>query len=216
MTRIGIFTHDSRPDILDRTIRSLADVGLEPHFISVDTGRGSSVKNRLNAVNALRNTFDGNDVLILEDDVIAGRYLPEWLEYLHYNANSVTCLLPMKTHFYQESTEVYLRNRRERPIGPSRLEVNPQLQHWWGSQAMWLPPRIAKGILADDRFDSQEHAPLGPWDHAIRLYLLEREEDMLCAFPAVFQHQSPPSVRERQNRRQRLAAVFDPNAKAPS
>lgn len=217
MTRIGIYTHESRAVELERTVQSLHEAQLDVDHINLDRGVGSPVKNRLNAVATLKTIFNGTDpVLILEDDVLAGRYLADWLEYLHYNVIHVTCLCPMKPEMYSERTEVTLRSERTRKATPSRLELNPRLQHWWGSQAMWIPPRIAYDMVQDTRLESTSDRQFGPWDHTIRKFLMELDEPMLMAFPAVFQHQSPPSVRQRKNRRQRLAAIFDPNAKPPA
>jgi len=216
VTRIGIYSHETRTVELQRTVQSLRDAQLDVDHINLDTGVGSPIKNRLNAIATLKATFNGIDpVLILEDDVLAGRYVADWLEYLHYNVTHVVCMLPMKPEMYSESTEVALRNLRTRKPTPSRLELNPRLHHWWGSQAMWIPPRIAYDMLQDQRFYQTDHG-IGPWDHAIRTFLMEFDEPLLMTFPAVFQHQSPPSVRQRKNRRQRLAAIFDPNAKPPA
>jgi len=214
VTDTGIFTHDTRSKVLDKTLASLARHNITPRCITTDTGVGTQIKNRLNARAALEGTYRGNPVMLLEDDVIAGDYLPEWLAYLERHVDEVVCLLTMRPHFYQERTEVDLRNHR--PIRESRLEPNKRLSSWWGTQAVWLPPRITEGILADRRFKSQQRDPLGPWDHSLRLYLLEQDERMLMTFPALFQHQSPPSVVNRQNRRQRLAAAFKPDAKPPA
>lgn len=214
MTDTGIFTHDTRADVLAKTLAGLARHGITPRAVTTDTGQGTQIKNRLNARAALEGTYRGNPVMLLEDDVIAGDYLPNWLAYLEANVDEVVCLLTMRPHFYEVTTEVDLRNHK--PIGRSRLEVNRRLDSWWGSQALWLPPRIVEGILADRRFKSQQRDPLGPWDHSLRLYLREQDERMLMTYPAVFQHQSPPSVVNRQNRRMKLAAAFKPDAKPPA
>jgi len=216
VTTIVIFTHETRERELARTVKSIRDANLYVDFISLDTGPGSPMKNRLNAMNALRNGYVGEDILVLEDDVMASINLASWLRYLHFNVHQAVCLLPMKPEFYSERTEVILRNERMRKATPSRLEVNPRLMHWWGSQALWFPPRIAEGILNDERFSVEDEKPMGPWDHAIRQFLMGNNEEMLMAFPAVFQHQSPPSVRQRKNRRQRLAAIFDPESVPPA
>lgn len=214
MTTIGVFSHATRSETLARTLQSLNEVGLQADYVSVQDGKPSAVHNRLNAMTALANAFNDTDVLILEDDVLAGNTVPAWLDYLRDNVQHVTCLLPMKPEFYSVETEVSLRNPRAARIPGSRLEANPQLMHWWGSQAVWFPRRHAQNILANDRFYDAEHG-IGPWDHAIRRYLMDTGEDMLSAYPAVFQHQSPPSVRQRQNKRLKQAAIFDPNAEPP-
>jgi len=214
LTDVGIFTHESRVDVLAKTLDALARHNIEPRCITTDSGIGTQIKNRLNAIAALEGTYRGNPVLLLEDDVIAGDYLPEWLAYLEANVDEVVCLLTMRPHFYSERTEVELRNRK--PIRNSRLEVNPRLSSWWGTQAVWLPPRIIEGILADRRFRSQQRDPLGPWDHSLRHVMQEDGERMLMAFPAVFEHQSPPSVVNRQNRRTKRAAAFKPDAQPPA
>ena len=221
-TRVAIFTHDSRVETLARTLDALEAANVPVATISTQTVEGSGPANRKNAARALYQAFDGNPVLVLEDDVIASRYLRDWLEYLEARVHEVTCLLPMRPEFYTVDTEVEVRKsrhpRRDAPLAltPTRLEVNPNLQHFWGSQAMWLPAWFAELVLKDDRVWSDEHAPLGPWDHTIRKLLMEQNRVMLTAYPAVFQHQSPPSVRQRQNKRQKLAAVFDSNARPPT
>jgi len=212
LTDVGIFTHESRADVLAKTLKALARHNIEPRCITTDSGVGTQIKNRLNAMAALEGTYRGNPVLLLEDDVIAGDYLPEWLDYLERNVDEVVCLLTMRPHFYRLESELLLRAHK--PWGDSRLEVNPRLSSWWGTQAVWLPPRIVEGILADRRFRSQQRDPLGPWDHSLRHVMQENGERMLMAFPAVFEHQSPPSV-VRQNRRQKRAAAFKPDAKPP-
>lgn len=213
---VGIFTHETRTAELALTVEYLAEAGITPDVINTQTGVGSAFKNRLNAVTTLERVYDGRPVLLLEDDVLAGKHVKAWVEHLEYHARDVVSLLPMKPESYTEQTEVALRNPRKRKAKPSRLEVCPRLQHWWGSQAVWMPARFAERVLNDDRVKDEADNTLGPWDHTIRKLLMEHDEQLLVAFPAVFQHQSPPSVRQRQNKRQRLAAIFDPNAEPPS
>ena len=215
MTDIGIYTHESRRHELAITMQSLEALDLHAKYVSLQTTPGSQTNNRLNAFNALKNTFNDRNVLILEDDVIAGFRTREWIEYLNFHSRDVTCMLPMKPEFYSEPTEIALRNQRKRERLQSALEVNPRVHHWWGSQAVWIPARIAELILNDERFTDENDKWLGPWDHAIRKILLENNERMLVTLPAVFQHQSPPSVRERRNRRIRQAAIFNAHAGPP-
>ena len=220
-TRVAIFTHESRVENLQQTLDALEAANMPVHTVSTQTVEGSGPANRKNAARALYQAFDGNPVLVLEDDVTAGRYVREWVEYLEARVHEVTCLLAMRPEFYSVDTEVQIRQprnrRRDKPLSltPTRLEPNPNLQHFWGSQAMWLPAWFAELVLNDERVWSDEHAPLGPWDHTIRNLLLQENRIMLTAFPGVFQHQSPPSVRQRQNKRLKLAAVFDPEGRPP-
>jgi len=157
VTDTGIFTHDTRQAVLDKTLASLARHNITPRAITTDTGVGTQIKNRLNARAALEGTYRGNPVMLLEDDVIAGDYLPEWLTYLERNVDEVVCLLTMRPHFYQEQTEVDLRNRR--PIRESRLEPNKRLSSWWGTQAVWLPPRITEGMKLAAAFKPDAKPP---------------------------------------------------------
>lgn len=214
-TTVGIFSHETRTNELARTVEYLAMAGITPDVINTQTGVGSAFRNRLNAVTTLRDAYDGRPVLLLEDDVLAGKHVTAWVEYLEYHSRDVVSLAVMKPQFYTERTEVALRNERTRQSGPPRLEECPRLQHWWGSQAVWMPSRFVEHVLADPRITSEADNTLGPWDHTIRRFLLEMDERLLVAFPSVFQHQSPPSVRNRQNRRSRLTAIFDANARPP-
>ena len=74
-TTIAIYSHKSRAEVLDKTVALLRDVGLEPDVINIQTAEPNQVQNRLNAFGALAKAFNGNPVLVLEDDIIPSPYL---------------------------------------------------------------------------------------------------------------------------------------------
>lgn len=213
-TTVAIYSHKSRSAILDKTVEDLRDVGIEPSVINVQQGNPSQIANRRNAHNALVKAFNGNPVLVLEDDVIPNRYLVDWIEWLESTAQQVVTLYAPVGKFYTQPVRNVVEAGANVPLHMTGLYTLQGLRGWYGAQGVWIPTRIAENMIADRLFALHEHEPYGPWDHAIRRHLQDRDDEMLVVVPNVLQHRAPPSVVNRSGRRH-TTPIFDLAARPP-
>jgi hypothetical protein len=191
--------------------------GVKPDVITTQTTTASNAANRNNAAAALAQAFNGNAVLVLEDDVLLSPHARAWIEYLEATTTDVVTLYAPEGRFYPPDVRTYVDFRRGVP--PHLYGVKPmrRLEQWFGAQAVWIPTRWVESILANPDFRREERDPLGPWDHALGKHLLQNDGMMRVTIPNVVQHQAPPSVVPRGQRdRRHTTPVFDPAALPPA
>lgn len=213
-TTIAIYSHHTRSAILDKTVTDLRDVGIEPSVINVQQGNPSQIANRRNAHSALVKAFNGNPVLVLEDDVLPNVNLVQWIEWLERYVDSVTTLYGPVGKFYTPEVRRFVEAGVTVPRHLHGVHTLQGLRGWYGAQGVWIPTSIAEDMIADRLFAIHEHAPYGPWDHAIRRHLIERYGRMLVTVPNVLQHRAPPSVVNRSGKRH-TTNIFDLVEKPP-
>jgi len=192
---VSMYTHASRLDPRTRTIRAFARVGCPVAHVQMQYEAPRQARNRLNARAALAagvsiaREVGVNSVLLIEDDVLPASSLAGWLAHLAAREDRVVTLycanrITVRTH---------PRDLRRWAIGngrppTSRVVTARALDTWWGAQALWIPLRIADGVLADERFLVRERGD-GPWDVALRRHLLARGESLGMTVPNIVQHQ---------------------------
>jgi len=213
-TTIAIYSHKSRAKVLDKTVAYLRDVGLEPDVINIQTAEPNQVQNRLNAFGALAKAFNGNPVLVLEDDIIPSPYLRDWIEWLEATSLHVTSLYACVGKFYNSEVRPFVEAQQPVPAHLHGLYELQGLRGWYGAQAVWIPEDAAEDILADKDFRIHEWHPYGPWDHALRRHLIEAHKPMMLTVPNIVQHQAPSSVVNRTGPRH-TTPIFDAAALPP-
>lgn len=215
-TRVAMYSHASRKEIREQSIRDFANVGLEPTTVRVQTEPPKQLRNRQNAWTTLKEAYGGNPVLLLEDDTYPAYSLPDWVRYLEATEDRVVTLYASARHFYPP--DLLPTKKRLTP----RIETIPRLRVWYGSQALWIPPNEAERILADAYFIDPTLATWevalgregGPWDRALREHLTHNNRTMGLAVPNVVQHRAPPSVVHRTQERTD-SPTFDAHARPP-
>lgn len=215
MTTIAIYSHASRKEERERTIREFARVGLPPDVVRVEDGAPSQLANRRNAYQAIREAYWGRPVLLLEDDTTPARTLPAWLKHLKRHERRVTALYAYAHHFYPPDSI---------PPRASRVATLQNLHAFYGAQAIWFPAARAVEVIAEPGFLQPDRLPADhrmrrspgdPWDRALREHLLERGHEMGLAVPNVVQHRAPKSIVNRKGSSP-PSDTFDENAPAPT
>lgn len=200
--------------MLTSTIQDLTRIGLKPEIITVQDGSPSQAANRRNAHSALTKAYDGNPVLILEDDVRFNEHLKGWIKWLESNANSVTTLYACVGKFYPSHIRPFVERSEVLPVHLHGLHKLEGLRGFYGSQAVWIPARVADDMVNDNLFKVHEHPPYGPWDHAIRSHLQARDDIMSVVVPNLVQHKAPSSVVNRTGPRH-TTPIFDQAVRPP-
>lgn len=196
-TSIAIYSHATRRQVRDVTITDLRNIGLEPDVITIQDAPPSQVANRHNAYQALGKAYDSNPILMLEDDVKPNAHLKQWIEWLELHASNVTTLYAPVGKFYTPDVRPYVESSTVPPRHMHGLHTLQGLRGWYGAQAVWIPTRTAEAIINDKLFKIHEHAPYGPWDHAIRTHLQAHNLHMHVVVPNIVQHRAPQSVVNR-------------------
>lgn len=196
-TVIAIYSHASRKQVRDATIADLRHVGLEPEVITIQDAPPSQTANRRNAHDALVKAYDGNPILMLEDDVKPNAHLRAWIEWLEANASTVTTLYACVGKFYTPDVRPFVEAGTLPPRHLHGLYELQGLRGWYGAQAVWIPTQQVEAMIHDKLFRIHEHAPYGPWDHAIRSHLQAHQQQMHVVVPNVIQHRAPQSVVNR-------------------
>ncbi len=196
-TTIAIYSHATRKQVRDATIHDLRHVGLEPEVITIQDASPSQIANRRNAYTALVKAYDGNPVLMLEDDVKPNAHLAAWLTWLERYSTTVTTLYAPVGKFYNPAIRPFVEAGTLPPRHLHGLYTLQGLRGWYGAQAVWIPTQHAEAIINDKLFTIHEHAPYGPWDHAIRSHLQTHQQTMNLVVPNIIQHRAPRSVVHR-------------------
>ncbi|MDR9391961.1 MAG: hypothetical protein RI554_08020 [Trueperaceae bacterium] len=213
-TSVAIYTHATRTASLERTLQSVRDANLRVDVVTTQARGASNALNRTNAVAALSQAFNGNAVLMLEDDVLLSPYARAWIEHLETHVRDVTTLYAPVGKFYPTTVREFVDFRKPVPRHLHGVHPLERLRGWYGAQAVWIPAPWVESILATPDFRREERDPLGPWDHALRKHLLQHDAGMRVVVPNVVQHQAPPSVVNRSGPRH-TTPIFDAAAKPP-
>lgn len=213
-TTVAIYSHSTRTKARDATVADLRNIGIEPDVITIQDAPPNQIANRHNAYRALGKAYDGAPVLMLEDDVIPNDHLVEWIEWLELHAPGVVTLYAPVGKFYTPDLRSFVEHSVIPRVGMHGLAPLLGLRGWYGAQAVWIPTITAERMLSDKLFTIFEHAPYGPWDHAIRMHLQTHQEDMHITIPNIVQHRAPPSVVNRTGPRH-TTPIFDRAARPP-
>jgi len=190
-----MFTHASRLEPRTRTIRAFAAVGCPVAHVQMQYEAPKQARNRLNALAATKaavgiaRDVGATAILVIEDDIEPASTLAAWLAFLERTEDRVVTLYCP----HQISVRTHPAGLRRWAVGngrapESRVVTARDLSTWWGSQALWIPLRVADGIIADPLFARQERAH-GPWDITLRHHLLARHEMLGMTVPNIVQHQ---------------------------
>ena len=215
MTTVAMYSHASRSDIRAKTLQLLEGVNMAVDAVTVQDTPPKQSENRRNAHTALTAAFNDQPVLVIEDDIIPNRYLPDWLAWLSRTSNSVTTLYACVGKFYDQEIRRYVENHVTVPPHLWGIRKLEGLRGFYGAQAVWIPTRIADEMIHDRKFQLFEHEPYGPWDHAIRTFLQNNGYTMNVTIPNLVQHQAPPSVVNRTGPRHKTP-IFDLAARPPA
>jgi len=220
-TVVTMFTHASRLSERTRTIRAFAAVGCPVAHVQMQFETPRTARNRRNALAAVTNgarialEVGATGVLVIEDDILPARTLRDWLAYLEATQDrAVTLYVP--NHI---SVRTHPRDVRRWAMGngrppESRVATARNLPQWWGSQAIWLPLRIADRIIGDATFAAHEMG-VGPWDIALRKHLERHGETLGLAIPNIVQHTGARNLRIPRKPVHRSIA-FSEGAPAPT
>lgn len=131
-------------------------------------------------------------IILCEDDVtlssLLGGELDRLQEISRGEGKVITLYLPGR-QFYPARIRRLIERQRDFPLLLARVR---DLRHWFGSQCLILPPRVAAAM---DELEGTDG-----FDGLLRAWLLVRREDMLATVPNLAQHRSPPSVTSRRYR----------------
>lgn len=173
----------SRRDVRERTLANLALVGVHPLVIESPCSPPSQHENRRVSLEALT-AADGDDVLFLEDDVLALPTFPAFLAKaeaegvvaVFCNMNNVWLDVRTQSELHQQSL-----------VRP-RLEQAKTTHRWWGTQAVYLPRDVVPLLLA---FEPRR---LRAFDTLASETFTTHQIPMFFALPNPIQHAAPPSV----------------------
>jgi len=220
-TVVVMFTHASRLDARTRTIRAFASVGCPVAHVQMQYESPKQARNRLNALAAVRagariaRDIEASAILVIEDDVMPASTLADWLAFLEATEDRVVTLycpnfISARTH--PPGLRRWAIGNGRAPA--SRVVTAQALPQWWGSQALWVPLRVADGIIADPAFAVHERGH-GPWDITLRHHLLARGESLGMTVPNIVQHQHVRNlIAPRKPVHKSLA--YHPTAPAPT
>jgi hypothetical protein len=218
-TVVAMFTHSSRETVRNRTITAFQSADVPVHHVQVQTERPKAALNRRNAWQALKYAMEhvapkrnATAILLIEDDITPASTLSSWLSYLEQNETRITTLYSPVERFFPERYQPLARGTNRRDPASAIVTVQ-DLRGWWGSQALWIPLPWAKILKDDSRMQIWEHG-LGPWDHAVRKILLERDATMGLCVPLPIQHDGVPNL-ITPTKRPHSSRAFRPDALAP-
>lgn len=173
--------------VRNATLMHLRDLGFKPHVQVSETPPGHAA-NRRNGIHALQATT--GSVLYFEDDTTPAHSLLDWIPKLEAQDSLVVlCNIRPKDHPRWVLDAV----KNLQPIEPQFV---PQVGHWGGAQALYIPPPLADAIRNDGEA-LRPSAKHGPFD----TYIRRKAKSARAAVPNPVQHVSPPSlVRKREPR----------------
>lgn len=218
-TVVAMYSHVTREACREATILEFARVGCPVAHVQLQSAAPRPREQRRNAWQALRAaaltlapSVGARGVLLVEDDVAPADTLPEWLAYLEATQTRAVTLYAHSDRWYP------LRLRRvargERAATRSEVATVADLGTWWGSQAVWLPIALAREFAVEPRLEAHEHG-LGPWDSALKAFVIERGDTLGVAVPNVVQHLAPPNL-VNAGRPPHASACFVRDASAPA
>lgn len=175
-----------RANVRSHTLDSLARVGIHPVVLENRCEPASRRQSIHYAIRGMQE-FPDEDILLLEDDIIASKTFPTWVRLAAAQPYLVTfCLL--RHHMHPPAVRTALRAGQPIPTGFFPVA---NIDRWWGSQALFVPARLSTIFVQHfERHGLEGHE--GGFDKWVRFRLKELGETAWAAFPNPIQHRDPP------------------------
>lgn len=202
---VTIITHETRHESLRRTVQSVTDASLPPPDVFTQLERPSHLMNRVQAFRCLSLAYRREaDLLFLEDDVTLDSGAAPAIAAAQETGEIVTLFLG-KRYFLPERVQEEADAARENgtPI-PGRLLPVCRFDHWFGTQALYIPHHHVLGMLEQwgtyplIAFDQPTRGtPLtleAPFDTFVHDYIKHHTGGLLAAFPTPAAHWNEPTL----------------------
>ena len=149
---------------------------------------------RMNGVNYIRALLAarGDDVLVIEDDLVPAKTLAAWLDWIATQDFQVPVMLYVSQSRWFGDTAARKAFDEGAPVKPGVVPV-ANLHTWWGSQAIWWPKAFTAEFLKQDRVRWLAYE-LGSMDVELRAYCLDRLITPLVTVPNLVQHLDYPRI----------------------
>lgn len=193
-TTITMQTVTSRQAAAAETLDAFGQIGAPVNHVAVQSEPPSNRMNGVNAHRALRLAVASKRqaVLLIEDDLIPSKTLPDWLDYLERTQDTVVALYLASEHFFPEALLPQARGASAPDPKPSVWPTR-KTHMFWGSQAIWLPQAIAEEYLSSPRIRNDTD-DIRTFDAELRVFLQHAGLPLLVTFPNLVQHRAYRNV----------------------
>jgi hypothetical protein len=184
-SKVIMMTCGGREQAVEETLAAFAEVGVPIGHVEKQTEPPSLRMNGINYARALR-AAQGNDVLVIEDDLIPANTLSAWLEWVEAQGFTVPVFFYACQQRWQSSDAA--RGMWDGgDDAPAGVEPVANFHTWWGTQAVWWPEAFAARLLALDRIQWDAYE-LSAMDLELRNHMLDKVLTPLVTVPHLVQH----------------------------
>jgi hypothetical protein len=184
-SKVIMMTCGGREQAVEETLAAFAEVGVPIDHVEKQTEPPSLRMNGINYARALR-AAQGNDALVIEDDLIPANTLNAWLEWVEAQGFTVPVFFYACQQRWQSSDAA--RGMWDGgDDAPAGVEPVANFHTWWGTQAVWWPKAFAARLLALDRIQWDAYE-LSAMDLELRNYMLDKVLTPLVTVPHLVQH----------------------------